>query len=166
MKIRQTATLALLSGLFILLLQGFMHDLPVGAQGGGATARVSLSPAGEQGNGHSVVATLSADGRYVVFNSLASNLVPSDTNGRSDIFIRDRITSQTTRVSVSSGGEAGNGDSHWPAISADGRFVGFLSSASNLVSGDTNGVADIFVHDRSTGVTSRISISSDGEQAN
>src|SRR5688500_14822198 len=144
MKLRQSATLALVLGLLIVMLQLLLDDIPVAAEGGGATSRVSTSSAGEQGNGHSVVASPSADGRHVVFNSVASNLVSGDSNGASDIFVRDRTTNLTTRVSVSSGGQQGNGASHWPAISADGRYVGFLSHSSNLVSGDTNGFPDIF----------------------
>jgi Tol biopolymer transport system component len=129
-------------------------------------ARVSVASDGTQGNGDSFDGSISADGRYVAFASKASNLVAGDTNGKQDIFVQDRQTGQTTRVSVASDGAQGNGDSGQPVISADGRFVAFYSSASNLVPGDTNGVEDVFVHDRLTGQTTRVSVASDGAQGN
>ena len=110
--------------------------------------------------------SISADGRFVAFESLASNLVPGDTNGVGDVFVHDRQTGTTERVSVSSAGTQGNGDSAVPSISADGRFVAFVSVASNLVPGDTNGRLDVFVHDRQTGTTERVSVSSAGTQGN
>ena len=88
---------------------------------------------------------ISADGRFVAFSSDATNLVPGDTNGTADVFVRDRQTGTTRRVSVGPGGAQGNGDSVDPALSADGRFVAFESDATNLVPGDTNGVDDVFV---------------------
>jgi Tol biopolymer transport system component len=95
---------------------------------------------------------------------MASNLVMSDTNGVEDIFVHDRATGITERVSVNSKGQDANGTSVSPAISADGRFVAFVSTASNLVTGDTNDLPDTFVHDRQTGETTRVSIASDGTQ--
>ncbi len=130
------------------------------------TELVSVSSAGTQGNGHSMFAAMSADGRFVAFTSEASNLVSDDTNGGEDVFVRDRVTGDTVRVSVASDGSQANGPSYGSAISADGRFVVFGSSASNLVSGDTNGRTDIFWHDRLTGETTRVSVSSDGSEAN
>ena len=109
---------------------------------------------------------ISADGRFVAFSSYASNLVPGDTNGWYDVFIHDRQTGRTQRVSVSSGGAQGNGNSNSPGISADGRFFAFASAAGNLVPGDTNNLADVFVHDRQTGETQRVSVSSGGAQGN
>ena len=132
----------------------------------GQTTRVSVSSAGAQGNGDSSGQSVSADGRYVAFGSNASNLVGGDTNGTTDVFVHDNQTGETTRVSVSSAGVQGNGASGSPAISADGRYVVFFSLASTLVAGDTNGVSDIFVHDRLTGQTSRVSVSSSGLQGN
>jgi Tol biopolymer transport system component len=82
----------------------------------------------------------------VAFDSWADNLVSGDTNGTYDVFVHDRQTGDATRVSVASDGMQGNGSSESPAISADGRYVAFQSWASNLVSGDTNEVRDIFVH--------------------
>jgi len=132
----------------------------------GATIRVSVDSASVQGDGASHEAAPSADGRYVAFQSAASNLVPDDTNGRDDIFIRDLQTGTTQRVSVSSGGVEGNSDSLHPAVSDDGRYVAFDSNASNLVSGDTNGWVDAFVRDRQTNSTERVSVSSAEVQAN
>ena len=132
----------------------------------GVTERVSVDSAGNQGNGYSWWAAISADGRYVAFYSEASNLVPGDTNGAPDVFVRDRQTGTTTRVSVDSAGNQANGSSAKPAMSADGRYTGFSSSASNLVPGDTNAVPDIFVHDSQTGTTTRVSVDSAGNQAN
>jgi archaellum component FlaF (FlaF/FlaG flagellin family) len=132
----------------------------------GTMTRVSLASDGTQGNDYSAVPSISADGRYVAFVSEASNLVPGDTNNAKDIFVHDRLTGQTTRVSVASDGTQGNSYSSWPSISADGRYVAFESRASNLVPGDTNNNTDIFVHDRQTGQTTRVSVASDGTQGN
>jgi Tol biopolymer transport system component len=133
----------------------------------GITERVSVSSGGEQGNGDSGWAErISADGQFVAFQSYASNLVQDDTNGLWDVFVRDRQSDTTELVSVSSSGELGNGWSEVPSMSADGRFVAFHSGATNLVPGDTNGCLDVFVRDRQSGITERVSISSSGEQAN
>lgn len=129
------------------------------------TERVSVNSSGDEGNGVSNIHDVSEDGRYVTFVSGATNLVPGDTNGAGDVFVLDRQTGTVTRVSVSSTGVEGNDTSSFPAISADGRYVAFGSEATNLVPGDDNGVGDIFVHDRSTGTTTRVSVSSTGEQA-
>jgi Tol biopolymer transport system component len=139
----------------------FVHDRSTGE-----TARVSVSSAGEQGNGGSYEPSISADGRYVAFRSAASDLVPGDTNHHNDVFVHDRLTGETTRVSVTSAGGQGNGSSYDPSISADGEFVAFQSYASNLVPADTNGYADVFVHDRQTGETTRVSVSSSGNEGN
>ncbi len=142
----------------------FVHDMVTGA-----TERISVSSSGTQANGPSYPVTpLSADGRYVAFASAASNLVANDTNNQVDIFVRDRQLGTTERVSVDSSGLQGNGYSGNPSISADGRYVVFQSTATNLVGGggDTNGVQDVFVHDRQTGETLRISVGSGGTQAN
>lgn len=132
----------------------------------GTTVRVSISTSGTQGNNISDAPALSADGRYVSYSSRATNLVSGDTNGVSDIFVRDRQTNTTTRVSISSTGVQATGASWLPAISEDGNYIAFYSTAANLVAGDTNGVADVFVHDRTTGATTRVSIASDGTQGN
>jgi hypothetical protein len=131
-----------------------------------ATTRVSVDSAGDQGNDSSHEADISADGRFVIFTSWATNLVAGDTNGSGDIFARDRQTGATERVSVDSSGNQAGGWSQRPRISADGRYVVFQSGASNLVAGDTNGWPDIFVHDRATGATDLVSVDSSGNQAN
>src|SRR5262249_6096298 len=112
------------------------------------TARMSVKSNGVEGDARSIVPSISADGRYVAFQSEATNLVTGDTDGVSDIFVHDRITGTTVRVSISSTGVQGNGYSSLASISSDGRFVAFQSEASNLVSNDFNGAEDVFVHDR------------------
>ncbi len=114
----------------------------------GTTRRVSVSSTGAQGNSVSFDPAISSAGRYVSFSSFASNLVPGDTNGTVDVFVRDRELGTTRRVSVSSTGAQGNRLSFDPAISSAGRYVAFSSAASNLVPGDTNGSFDVFVRIR------------------
>ncbi len=135
---------------------------------GATTVLVSVSSTEEQGNGVSAIQipAISADGRYVAFDSKASNLVPGDGNGAMDVFVRDLVAGTTRRVSVSSSGDAGNARSTAPAISEDGRFVAFQSFATNLVNEDNNGKVDVFLHDLSSGRTTLASLSSDGEQGN
>jgi Tol biopolymer transport system component len=128
--------------------------------------RVSIASDGTQGNAYSGRPSISADGRYVAFESDANNLVSGDTNGYRDVFLRDLLTGQTVRVSVASDGTEGNNESSQASISPNGRYVAYESNASNLVSGDTNGVTDIFVYDRVTGETTRVSVASDGSEAN
>ncbi|MFN0007088.1 MAG: TolB family protein [Planctomycetota bacterium] len=111
-------------------------------------------------------ASLSTSGRFVAFSSTAANVVPNDTNGVRDVFVHDRQTGSTTLVSRSSSGIPGNGASSAPSISADGRLVAFASDASNLISVDSNGRTDVFLHDRQTGTTSRVSESSTGVPGN
>jgi len=130
------------------------------------TTRVSLDSAGNQANSNSFGASISADGRFVAFESLASNIVPGDTNSNRDIFVRDRLTNTTTRVSLDSAGNQANDASDRVSISADGRFVAFTSDASNIVPGDTNGDPDIFVRDTLTNTTTRVSVNSAGNQGN
>ena len=109
---------------------------------------------------------ISAGGRYVAYASAASNLVPGDTNDLTDIFVHDRRTDVTERVSVASDGTQTNDNSSALAISASGRYITFISDASNLVTGDTNEIGDIFVHDRRTDLTERVSVATDGTEAN
>ncbi len=154
------ATLGLLA-LFMLLLGGR------GSASGSATERVSVDSNEAQADGNSFYLSISADGRYVAFDSFASNLVAGDTNNNRDVFVRDRQAGTTERVSVDSSGAQGNNSSGLGlAISADGRYVAFTSSASNLVSGDTNTYTDVFVRDRQAGTTERVSVDSNGVQAN
>jgi len=130
----------------------------------GKTERVNLSSQGVQANYHSGLGSVSADGRFVCFDSWADNLVPGDTNNCYDVFVRDRLTGQTSRVSVDSAGRQGRGASYVCAITPDGRVVAFGSDAPNLVTGDTNGYRDIFVHDRRSGETRRVSVDSAGRE--
>lgn len=139
----------------------FVRDMSTGE-----ISRVSVASDGAEGDSFSDFGSLSADGRYVVFGSMASNLVEGDHNGVMDIFVHDRLTGETTRVSTSSEGVEANANCLYSVISADGRFVAFESEATSLVAGDTNGANDVFLHDRTSGETTRISVSSDGEQGN
>jgi Tol biopolymer transport system component len=115
-------------------------------------------------NNNSLDPAISADGRYVAFDSDATNLVPTDlvADISSDIFVHDRTLNSTERVSVAIAGAPRDGDSFKPSISADGRFVAFYSSATNLVAGDINGVADVFLYDRNADTTTRVSGASGG----
>lgn len=128
--------------------------------------RVNTSASDQEANGFSYKTDISGDGRYVVFQSFASNLVAGDTNGSYDIYVKDLQDGSIDRVSVSSAGAQGNGHSQDPMISADGRYVVFHSAASTLVAGDTNGADDVFRHDRDTGATVRVSVSTGGTQGN
>jgi len=130
----------------------------------GRTTRVSVSSAGVEGNSTSREMTFARNGCWVAFSSDADNLVPNDTNGNSDVFLHDRSTGQTRRLSVLPSGEQANGASGWPRFTSDGRFLAFVSTASNLVPGDTNGQMDVFVLDLGTGAISRVSVSSDGRE--
>lgn len=138
----------------------FVRDLHAGI-----TTRVSITTGGAQGNSDSDNAKITPDGRFVVFESTASNLVANDGNGLTDVFVHDRQTGATTCASVSPAGTTGAfGHSRYPTISDDGRYVVFHSGAQDLVPGDTNSVDDVFVRDRSTGTTTRI-VRSDGSRA-
>ena len=145
---------------------GTVEDIYVHDMQARTTRRVSLSSAGVQANSVSTIPSLSSDGQTLVFASFASNLVAGDTNGHWDVFVRDLQTGVTERVSVSSSGQQGNEESGAPYMSPDGRFISFHAVASNLVPGDTNGFLDVFRHDRMTGTTDLLSISSTGFQAN
>ncbi len=133
----------------------------------GTTTRISVDSNGAQGNGGSGEngVSISADGRFVTFASMANNLVTGDSNGFLDIFVHDNQTGVTSRVSVDSAGSQANGSSYEPSLSADGHYVAFASDATNLVLPDTNGAVDVFVHDLQTGVTTRISNSYTGGQS-
>jgi archaellum component FlaF (FlaF/FlaG flagellin family) len=130
------------------------------------TTRVSTRSNGGESNGSSSVQGISADGRYVLFLSNASNLVPGDSNGAADVFVKDRKTGKTKRVSRRTNGSQGNGSSHLSAISPSGRYVAFASDATNLVPNDSNGQVDVFVHDRKNKKTVRASVANNGAQGN
>lgn len=132
----------------------------------GWTARVSVAPDGSPANGDSGCSAISGNGRFVAFASNASNLVPMDINGETDIFVRDLQTGITTLVSAASDGTQGNGWSdHAPTISTDGTVVAFLSAASNLAGDDTNGVPDVYVRNLRTKLTTRASIATSNAEA-
>ncbi|MBI3360632.1 MAG: PD40 domain-containing protein, partial [Chloroflexi bacterium] len=140
----------------------YVHDMTTGQ-----TALVSVTSDGTPGNsGPDTPPSISGDGRFVAFDSLATNLVAGDTNGVADIFVRDRQTGQTTRVSVATDGTQANYLSWNPSISADGNFVAFSSLATNLVPDDTNGYADIFVRNTTSGQTYRVSLGPISAQGN
>ena len=143
-------------------------DIFVRDRDAGTTERVSVTSTGVEVNGNSYAASISADGRFVAFMSEATDLVADDTNGQSDVFVHDRHTHTTTRVSVDSNGGQANNSSGYPSISAHGRYVAFDSQATNLdlVTADTNSMQDVFLHDRVTGETERVSLSTAGAQGN
>jgi Tol biopolymer transport system component len=139
----------------------FLHDRLTGM-----TEFVSLTSLSTQPSGGAQWPAISADGRFVAFSSSAGNLVPGDTNQWPDVFVRDRLLATTIRVSISSGGGQANSASGEPSISPDGRFIAFESAASNLVTPDTNGTWDVFLHDQVTVTTTRASTSSTGVGGN
>jgi Tol biopolymer transport system component len=128
------------------------------------SSQLSGDALASQASGSSEAPAISASGRYVAFESVAADLVSGDTNARRDVFVRDGEDRTTERMSGGSGGAQANGDSYGASISDDGRYVAFTSQASNLVSGDTNGAADVFVYDRSTKTIDRVSVSESGGQ--
>jgi hypothetical protein len=142
-----------------------------------ATRRLSAAPDGSPANERSQVAVIDSVGRVVAFRSLATNIVAGDSNDVFDVFVVDRDTdgngvfdeaggTSTTRVSAVDGGGEANGASDNPALSPNGRFVGYHSYATDLVAGDTNDRVDAFVYDRLAGSTVRVSVATDGTQAN
>lgn len=141
----------------------------------GSTVRVSKPVGADVKHAGSSGPDISADGRFVVFSSEATNMVAGDTNGVNDVFVWDRLTATNTRISVATDGTQGNATtgqpgrggygSYAPAISADGRMVSFVSESSNLVPGDTNGESDVMLRDRQNSTTVRVSVASDGTQA-
>jgi Tol biopolymer transport system component len=165
MSVRRTRAHAVVAVAVAALAVGATAAASNVGPGAGTTTRASVSSSGQQADSSSQGVATSGDGHFVVFDSEATNLVAGDSNARRDVFVHDVATGATTRISVSSSGAQGNADSQWPSISGDGRYVGFHSYASNLVGGDTNGQGDSFVHDRQTGVTTRVSVASSGAQA-
>ncbi len=141
------------------------RDIYVHDRSTGITELVSKASDGTAGNNNSFGASISPDGTYVAFFSRATNLVPNDTTANRDVFVHNRASGTTVRVSVDSLGVEANGSSFAPVIDADGRVVVFESDATNLVPNDTNGVRDVFAHVLATGVTTRVSVDSLGQQA-
>lgn len=148
--------------LFVLPLLTLAHAVNLGI----LTSRISVASNGTEGNAISYRGRMTNDGRWVLFTSFADNLVAGDTNGRQDVFLHDRFTSTTQRVSLSSTGSQANHESISGDISATGIYVTFISTATNLVSNDTNGVSDVFFRNLQTGTTERVSVSSSETQAN
>ena len=130
------------------------------------THLVSATDSGASGDSSSSSPAISAAGRYVAFLSSASNLVANDANGKQDVLVRDLVAGTTTLVSTTSSGGSGDSSSSSPVISADGRFVAFLSSASNLVANDANATQDAFVRDLVAGTTTLVSAASSGASGN
>ncbi|MFN8138726.1 MAG: hypothetical protein U0R49_02890 [Fimbriimonadales bacterium] len=142
-------------------IDGFVHDLSTRR-----TIRVSVGANGIQSNGASVLEAISGDERFVSFYSEGTNLVPGDSNGVGDVFVRDLLSNSTERISIGQDGVEADAGSDHSCISENGRYIAFRSRGTNLVDGDTNGWDDIFMRDRLRGVTIRVSESSRGEQAN
>ncbi|MBV9098057.1 MAG: hypothetical protein JO079_08365, partial [Frankiaceae bacterium] len=138
---------------FAILAAGLIAPwATAGTPTAGTVIRVSVGDHGQQGNGWEQGANMSADGRYVVFCTYASNAVSGDTNGNTDVFVRDVTAGTTKLVSAAANGAIGNGGSCGDVMTPDGRYVAFGSQATNLVaSPDTNGQADVFVKDLVTG---------------
>jgi len=147
-------------------LTALLALVPVTTADVGDTERVSVGPSGAEGDFDCESNAISADGRYVAFETFSTTLVAGDTNFASDIFVRDRQTGQTTRVSVATDGTQGNSSSYAPDLSDDGRYVLFTSTASNLVANDFNNANDVFLHDRLNGKTARVSLGSTGAELN
>jgi chitodextrinase len=139
----------------------FLHD-----RGTGHTSLISRSYLGSPANGHSNWPSVSDDGMLIAFVSSADNLVPDDNNGNDDVFVYSRYTGKTQRVSVASDGAEANGMSWGTDISADGRYIAFVSYARNLADSDTDSTSDVFVHDLNTRETTQVSVSSDGVDGN
>ena len=133
---------------------------------GAHTERVNVSSSGRQANNVTTRGPMSASGRFVIFSSIATNLVPGDRNGLEDVFVRDRRLRQTTRVSISTTGDQANGPSYFPLISSNGHLVFFRSLASNLVPRDRDRTEDLFVHDLQSGVTRHVRLGWTHEKGN
>ena len=146
----------------VLLLAGGLVGMTAGPGAAGLpgilTTRASLDVAGGDADGESFRPSMSANGRYVAFESEAADLVVPDTNGFRDLFVRDLMTGTTVRASVSPSGADPDGVSQQASVSSTGRYVAFLSFASNLVDGDDNGLADVFVRDLWVGTTVRAGV--------
>jgi Tol biopolymer transport system component len=128
------------------------------------TRRINLGPDGEEANGYSDNPQISGNGRFVVYNSMASNLVSGDTNGFQDIFLSDLKTGRTERVNVGPNHEQANGKTYEASVSDNGRYVAFYSYADNLVEHDNNDHLDVFVRDRLLETTERVSLDHRGQE--
>jgi Tol biopolymer transport system component len=160
-KIHRVAGRLVVAGALIGVLPPVARAAVGGGHGRGPNL-ISLAVDGAQANGASFAPAISGDGRSVAFVSAASTVVPGDTNATEDVFVYDRATGVSERVSLSSDEGEGNGASYDPAISADGRYVAFTSAASSLTPGDENGEVDVFVRDREAGETILASVGPQG----
>ncbi|MBI5364071.1 MAG: PD40 domain-containing protein [Planctomycetes bacterium] len=138
----------------------FLHDMAMGT-----TLLVSRTPAGRSGANQSRAPAISADGRYVAFESFANDLVTGDTNGKEDVFVFDRATGAVVLASRAWNQGQGHAASSAPAISADGRYVAFTGASDDLVGDDDNAATDVFVRDLLLNTTRRASLAFDGAQA-
>lgn len=153
--------------LIIIVTGSWLSGGAVATESTGTTTLVSINSAGVQGNHISDWPSISTDGRFVAFSSDSSNLIPNDINNYLDVYVHDRQTGETTIVSVdSSGTQTTIGGSHFPSISGDGQFVAFMSGSSEFVPDDNNNSGDIFVRDRYANITSRVSVSTSGQEGN
>jgi Tol biopolymer transport system component len=130
----------------------------------GASELVTVTPTGTPSSGAAAGAAVSADGRRVVFASLATDLVSASTGGLGAVFLRDRQAGVTTLLTRGVSGGPADGASADPVISADGAFVAFDSTADNLVVADHNGARDVFLVETATGVVSLVSVTTGGAQ--
>ncbi|MEW6776561.1 MAG: hypothetical protein AB1405_09730 [Bdellovibrionota bacterium] len=153
-----------LKALILLAAALFLGTAACGGETGGTSSGIQLEMIALPGGVQPTDAVRDSDGSRIAFSSESSDLVPGDTNGKSDVFVVNVDGESIARVSVNSNGEQGNGFSFHPAISADGRYVAFASNSSNLVGGDSNGASDIFIHDHATGKTARASVWIDDSQ--
>lgn len=151
---------------FLLVVSMASTNGSLPAHAAGVVTRVSVDTNEMQANAISYVGDISADGRFVAFDSEATNLVPNDTNGVGDVFLRDLHLGTTVPVSVTVTGEQTNGGGGAPSISADGRFVAFETGSTNFIPGDTNGFGDIYLKDMLTGAVTRVSVPSTGGEPN
>ncbi|MFI6279380.1 TolB family protein [Streptomyces sp. NPDC050988] len=163
------ASVAVIAGAMLVTTATMSAAVPQAPAPKPGTERITLSATGEQGDDSSYGPEFSADGRFALFSSDASNLVPGDTNGSGDAFVRDLRKGTVERVSVGSDGVQADATSSGASISADGRYVLFRSTARNLVHWDNPpteaGVYDLYLHDRRTGTTERVSVALDGGSA-
>jgi len=143
-----------------------VFDIFVCTRSTGVIERVSLTNSGGQGDGDSILPAVNNDGSVVGFKSTADNLVPGDTNGVVDVFVRDRAAAKTERITVNFNGGNSDDGSFRPTLSGDGRYVVFGSAATNLVPNDVNRVPDVFVRDRQNQYTVLVDKNAFGEEAN
>jgi len=143
---------------------GYQEDIFVRDLVAGTTTQASVSNSGGQGMGFSIRPSISADGRYVTFQTWGEDLA-GESSGEFDVLVRDIVAGTTTLASVNNSGTPANSESFYPVISANGRYVAFSTGADNLVPGDTNGLWDVFVRDLATGTTARVSLDSNGGQS-